>query len=258
MNRALWLLLALAWPREYQAPAHPTLRVMTYNIHHGEGMDGEFDLPRLALLMKNAEPDIIALQEVDVSTHRSSGVNQLAELARLTGMHAEFGKAMNFDGGDYGVAVLSRWPLSQAVSHPLPDPPDREPRIAFTVQVKAGDEGPVVAFTVTHLDPGGDETNRLRQATALNDLVTQGNLPAILAGDMNARADTDVMSILDSRWTNASLANLDAGERQRLRGDFVLYRPADCWRLVESQVIDDRIASDHRPVLVVLEWTARC
>src|ERR1700724_2661395 len=107
---------ATAIVREYPA-AHagehsfemqlPFLRVLTYNIHHGEGTDGRFDLSRLARVMKSVQPDVIALQEVDRGTERSGGVDQLAELARLTDMHAEFGKAMDYSGGGYGVAWLS-------------------------------------------------------------------------------------------------------------------------------------------------------
>jgi endonuclease/exonuclease/phosphatase family metal-dependent hydrolase len=259
MRRALvsGLMLAVLWPAGFQA-APPTIRVLTYNIHHGEGMDGRFDLPRIAAIIKSVAPDLVALQEVDLSTNRSGGVNQLAELVRLTEMHAAFGKTMNFDGGGYGVAVLSRWPVSHTESHPLPGPPDLEPRSAFTMQVKAGADGPQFQFTVTHLDQGREQPNRLAQATALNDRLAQGDVPAVMAGDINARVGTETMNILDTQWTNASVLNIDEAERARLRGDFVLYRPAQCWRVIESRVIDDVIASDHRPVLAVLEWTGGC
>ena len=62
------------------------VRVLTYNIHHGEGLDGRIDLPRQAAIMTSAAPDLVALQEVDRGTARAGGVDQLAELARLTGM----------------------------------------------------------------------------------------------------------------------------------------------------------------------------
>src|SRR5258707_15896745 len=106
----LLLLLALVWPGRLLA-APVVVRVLTYNIHHGEGTDGEFDLPRLANVIKSVEPDLVALQEVDEATERASGVDELAELGRLTGMHTAFGKAMDFQGGAYGVGVLSRWSI---------------------------------------------------------------------------------------------------------------------------------------------------
>src|SRR5688572_8882435 len=113
------LLLAwFIWPGADQAPVPGTLRVLTYNIHHGEGTDGVFDLARIAEVIKSARADLVALQEVDQGTDRAGGVNQLDELARLTGMHAEFGKAMDYMNGGYGVAVLSRWPLVRAHNRP--------------------------------------------------------------------------------------------------------------------------------------------
>ena len=126
--------------------------------------------------MKSVNPDLVALQEVDLGTNRSSGIDQLAELVRLTGMQASFGKTMNFDGGACGVAVLSRWPVWTR-SHPLPHPPELEPRTAFTMRVKAGASGPLFQFTVTHLDQGREQPNRLAQATALNDLLAHGDAP---------------------------------------------------------------------------------
>ena len=87
------------------------IRVLTYNIHHGEGVDGKFDLPRIADVIKLASPDLVALQEVDQGTARASGVDQPAELARLTGMKVVFGRNIDFQGGGYGTAVLSRLPV---------------------------------------------------------------------------------------------------------------------------------------------------
>src|SRR6185295_15807730 len=134
----------------------------------GEGTDGEFDLPRLARIIESSNPDLVALQEVDQGTRRSSGVNQLSELARLTHLHGAFGKAMDFQGGGYGVGVLSRWPLRHVEMHALPDPPDREPRTSLTVAVRVGRGGPLVQFTSTHLDSGRDLVNRMAQADELN------------------------------------------------------------------------------------------
>jgi endonuclease/exonuclease/phosphatase family metal-dependent hydrolase len=241
------------------SPALPRqLRVLTYNIHHGEGMDGQFDLARLAEVMLRTEPDLIALQEVDRRTARAGGVDQLAELERLTGMYGAFGKAMDFQGGAYGVAVLSRFPVLQVQNRALPGSPDREPRTGLTVDVALEGAGPRLHFTSTHLDQGRDLTSRLEQAGYLNVVLAgDDGTPGVLAGDMNSQADTEVMKLLTERWTDMFVAPAPPAptDRPMRRVDYVLVRPAPMWRTVDSQIIDDRVASDHRPVLVVLEWT---
>jgi endonuclease/exonuclease/phosphatase family metal-dependent hydrolase len=251
------LFLALFWSTTTTPAAH-TIRVLTYNIHHGEGMDGEFDLPRLARIIDSTEPDLVALQEVDQATARSSGVNELTELGRLTHLHAVFGKAMEFQGGGYGVGVLSRWPLLRVDVHPLPGPEDREPRTSLTVAVRVNRNGPLLQFTSTHLDSGRDFGNRMAQATELNrQLVHDDRTLAILAGDMNSGAETEVMHILGSSWSNVSPADppplIPTGRPGRV--DHVLVRPLSGWKVIEATVVDAPIASDHRPVLVVLQWT---
>ena len=258
LSALLLLLLLIVSARGFRA-VPVTVRVLTYNIHHGEGTDGQIDLPRLAEVINGVQPDLVALQEVDQGTERSGGVNQLTELERLTKMHGEFGKSMNYFGGGYGVAVLSRWRMSKTEHHPLPTSTDREPRTELTVQVRAGEHGPVLRFTSTHLDQGRDTELRLLQARSLNEHLVHGDgQPSILAGDMNSRPDSDVLQVLGEHWTNASADTLPppAG-RPRPRGDHVLFRPAKCWRVIESTLIDETVASDHRPLLVVLEWTGK-
>lgn len=257
------LAIAIVLEGGYQAaPLSRTLRVLTYNIHHGEGTDGIIDLSRQAEIVMSVQPDLVALQEVDERTERTGGVNQLEEIARVTGLHAAFGKAMDYSGGSYGVAVLSRWPILSTRNDPLPTHADREPRTAFTALVQMDAAGPLLQFTSTHLDQGREEGNRLVQAAHLSALPSGEGVYEILAGDMNSRPDTEVMKILESQWTNATTADpsqpLAADGRPRFRGDYILARPTQCWRVIEATVLDDRLASDHRPVLVVLEWIATC
>lgn len=251
------LLIILALWSTTTPPAPHTVRVLTYNIHHGEGTDGEFDLPRLARIIEGTQPDLVALQEVDQGTKRASGVNELTELARLTHLHGTFGKAMEFQGGGYGLGVLSRWPLKRVEVHPLPGLPDREPRTSLTVAVQIKN-GPFIQFTSTHLDSGRDFGNRIAQANELNHLlVREDAMPTILAGDMNSGLQTEVMRIFDSDWTNVSPEDppplIPTGRPGRV--DHVLVRPFSGWKVIESTVVDAPIASDHRPVLVVLQWT---
>src|SRR6185437_13939279 len=112
------------------------MTVMTYNIHHGAGMDKRVDLPRIANLIKQFNPDFVALQEVDVDTNRTGHLNQPAELGKLTGMHPLFGRAMDYDGGQYGVMILSRSPAIDHRIIELPYTPGgkHEPRVALALR----------------------------------------------------------------------------------------------------------------------------
>jgi endonuclease/exonuclease/phosphatase family metal-dependent hydrolase len=236
-----------------------TVRILTYNIHHGEGMDGVFDLQRLADIISSTQPDLVAIQEVDEATRRSGGVDQLEELARLTGLHPTFGRAMEFQDGGYGVGVLSRWPAISVENQPLPTVPDREPRTALTVVVEPGPQRPPIAFTSTHFDSGRGTELRTKQAAALNDLVASPGHSAalrILAGDLNSGPDTEAVSTLRTRWIDVSgndKPTLSASGRLSYSVDWVLVQSPSPWRVVESRIVDAPIASDHRPVFVVLE-----
>jgi endonuclease/exonuclease/phosphatase family metal-dependent hydrolase len=189
-------------------PAEPVvIRVLTYNIRHGEGRDRVLDLTRTAEAMKKAEPDIIALQEVDRLTNRSGGVDQLAELARMMEMHSEFGRAMAYDGGEYGVGVLSRWPIHGAETNLLPSSEYYEQRTSLSVRVRAGEHGPDFSFTSAHLSTSREVGDALGQADRLNELLVRDRgVSSVLAGDFNAGPDSEVMSVLAAEWTIAAPA----------------------------------------------------
>lgn len=237
--------------------AKPTLRVLCYNIHHGEGTDGKVDLPRLAKVIRDADPDFVALQEVDRKTKRTGGVDQTAELARLTGLHAKFGKAIDYEGGEYGQAILSRFPLGATTIHTLPGEPAREQRIAF--EVRATVDGRELAFVTTHLHHL-EAGLRERQAAKLNELFAAAKVPVILAGDLNATPDSKVAELLGANWTIATadpqLLTYPAAKPTK-QIDYVLFRPSAAFRPVSATVIAEAVASDHRPVLAILERTGK-
>lgn len=233
-------------PSELFAEA-PRLRVLTYNIHHGEGTDRKFDLERLAKIIKATEPDLVALQEVDRKTRRASGVDQAAELGKLTGMHARFGKAMDYSGGQYGEAILSRHEPTKTEVHALPHGPGREPRAAIAVTLAARDGLPELVFIGTHLCHQSTD-DRVAQAKKINAAYpADAKTVAIVGGDLNARTGTPPMREFGRQWTDTM--------PKRNKIDYVLVRPGDPWRIVEAKLIPEPVASDHDPVLVVLEWT---
>jgi endonuclease/exonuclease/phosphatase family metal-dependent hydrolase len=204
----------------------------------------------------------VSLQEVDRGTARAGGVDQALELARLTGMDMAYGKAMDYDGGAYGVAVLSRTPLRLARAHPLPHGEGREPRTALSVLISHEPAGEVL-FIATHLQHNSED-DRLAEAKRINRLfVGGGGPPVILAGDLNAQPLSPPMDVLSKDWRDAAALAPGApaptwpSHEPRVRIDYVLLRPPGAWRVIEADVIDEAVASDHRPLLVVLQWQGR-
>jgi len=239
--------LSLAALPIWGAPTRPKLRVLTYNIHHGEGTDGKLDLQRIAGIIGDLSPDVVALQEVDNKTRRTGGVDQAAELSRLTGMNFAFGMAMPYQGGQYGEAVLSRFPLDRVRTYPLPFHPGIEPRAALRVRIMPDNGLPRFLFASTHLS-NESEPARIEQAQQiLRIFPASGSPPFVLAGDFNAHPESPPMKLLlDSVWKDAIAPQSEI--------DYVLFRASDAWKVTGVKIVDDLVASDHRPVLAVLEW----
>jgi endonuclease/exonuclease/phosphatase family metal-dependent hydrolase len=236
-----------------QQPAN-RLRVLTYNIHHGEGTDGKLDLARIARVIKAAEPDIVALQEVDQKVERSGQIDQPAELARLTGLSVVFGGNFKLQGGDYGNAVLARLPITRSKNHLLPRHNDGEQRGVLECELEL--PGGKLLLLATHLDHRRDETERLASAKAINELIVEHkDTPAILAGDLNAVPQSEVLKQFLTVWTDTApqpLLTIPV-ETPARQIDYVLVRPAGRWKVIDAKVLDEPVASDHRPLLVDLE-----
>ncbi len=97
------------------------LRVLTYNIHHGVGIDNKLDLDRIAKFIVNNKIDIAAVQEVDSCTERTGKINTPSYLAEKTGMEFAFGGNIKFDGGSYGNLILSKFPILNCLNITLPN-----------------------------------------------------------------------------------------------------------------------------------------
>jgi endonuclease/exonuclease/phosphatase family metal-dependent hydrolase len=240
-------------------PSNPTsLRVMAYNLHHGEGVDGRLDLERIAAVIRGANPDLVALQEVDRKATRTGGIDQAAEYARLTGLHVWYGGAMPFQGGEYGQALLSRWPLEEPRVVRLPGTAGREPRIAVSAFIQVPGLGRI-RWVGLHLDASREDGDRWEQAGALLKEWEQDPTPTLLAGDFNATPESRVMRrLLDpgTPWEDTagtSAAPTIPAEAPRSRIDFVLASPRGFWKTLESKVIPEAVASDHRPLIVTLQ-----
>lgn len=230
------------------------LRVLTYNIHHGRGLDGRIDLPRIAKVIKQCNPDLVALQEVDRETQRSGNVDQLERLASMTGLRAVYGKAIDFSGGEYGVGVLSKLPVVSHKRYPLPHSEGHEQRVALRVTVRLRGGMPL-QFVSTHLDHTRDASDRLAQSKQIREQFASAKEMTIVAGDLNARPDSNVIRRELQPWLPAAIKNMASTfpSDPRSKIDYVLLRKSDNWTVLATQVIDDGGASDHAPLLVTLK-----
>jgi len=166
------------------APSHKPIRLVSYNIKRGFGMDGRTDLNRTIESLRKLKPDLLSLQEVDKNCDRSGSQNQPALIAKALGLEPAFQKFMDFDGGEYGLAVFSKFPIIKMGSHHLPT--GREPRFAQEIQVELDSKR--VSFVGLHLDWTTPEL-RVPQATTLIRALTDRK-HVILAGDFNAQPDS--------------------------------------------------------------------
>lgn len=254
---ALWVFLSTPVrvgfaPRQAEEYGGATLRVLAYNIKHGEGMDGAVDLERAAAVISALDPDVVALQEVDSAVERTNRLDQATVLAEVTGMHSAFGGFFDYQGGRYGMALLSRYPLQSVENHRLPD--GAEPRTALAVRIDPEEDGDEIIVVGIHLYATAEE--RSAQADCLLEIFRDVTTPIILAGDFNSTPDSEVMASfrLDSwfipdKGEDHLTFPSDAPEREI---DYILYRPAERFEIVRVDVIDEPLASDHRPVFMEL------
>lgn len=233
------------------------IRVLSYNIKHGEGVDGKVDLSRAARIIKSVSPDLVALQEVDSGTKRTAQVDQPKVLGELTGMQVVFGDNIPYQGGRYGNAVLSRLPIVRTQNHRLPSFYHGEQRGLFEIEVRPPGSNFSFLFFATHLDYRPQDHERVASASLINELVaSRGDIAALLVGDLNSEPESRPIQELKQRWqqTNVKTMLTFPSPSPVKQIDYVLYYPARRWCVQETKMLDEPIASDHRPVLAVLKF----
>jgi endonuclease/exonuclease/phosphatase family metal-dependent hydrolase len=233
-------------PRE---PA--TLRVMTFNIHHGEGSDGKVDLERIAALIKDNKIDLVALQEVDRNTQRTGRRDFVKELAALTGMNSAFGKNLDLEGGEYGNAILSWYPITSVTNYALPKVVAGEQRGMLTASIPT--PMGILVFCSVHLDHRRPEEDRLASVEAIHATLRPINKPIIVAGDFNATPDSETYNRMRKDdffmdvWSRVGNGNgfTIPNENPRSRIDYLFYRGV----AARNAAVLDSDASDHLPVI---------
>ncbi|MFN2315650.1 MAG: endonuclease/exonuclease/phosphatase family protein [Gemmatimonadales bacterium] len=231
-------------------PAVPVdLRLVTYNIRHGRGMDGEVNLERTAAVLRELAPDIVALQEVDNGVIRSGSQDQAAVLGELLGMHHAFGSFMDYQGGQYGMAILSRLPIVRENPVALPD--GNEPRVALAVEVEASGGHRLMLVNV-HFDWVASDSFRFAQAEHLAGYLDALTVPYLLLGDFNDEPASRTLGLFRSRAVEVAKpagAGVTFPSAEPVKEiDYIFAAPAAAWDVGTAAVIAEREASDHRPV----------
>ena len=249
--------LCLVWVVGCRSAGKPgearTFRVMTYNIHHGEGVDGKVDLQRIADLIKREQADIVALQEVDKGVERTARRDFPAEFAALTGMTCVFSNNFAFQGGEYGNAVLTRFPVKRWTNRHYQMLRPGEQRGLLQVVLEVHDRE--LVFLNTHIDYRADDTERLMNvAEMLEAIEAYGGRPMILCGDFNdtpgSRTHQKIAQAFVDAWATGGTGDgfTIPSEQPRKRIDYLWLgkdSPIDVLRLWVPQ----SDASDHLPVV---------
>lgn len=260
MNKFLWTLILVSLITFCSSAVEPNpepvvLKVMTYNIHHGEGEDGVIDINRIAEIILNADPDLVSLQEVDRFVQRTDRADQPEQLKELTGMFMEFGFAINYQGGDFGNVILSKHPFEKLTLHPLPGDPGEDRTLMEALIRLPGYEDPII-FLATHLDTF--TRPRIESIPLILDVVPDTSETFyILAGDLNDGPGTLAMDMLMERLVNAAPPDLFTfpSRNPDRQIDHILYTAMDGWAVERIEVLDEPIASDHAPLVATFRFT---
>ena len=218
-----------------------TIRVMSYNIQNGRGMDSIVDYQRIADVITGVAPDVVALQELDSVTNRSKGVDVLARLAGLTAMYPVYGASIPYDDGQYGIGVLSK---EKPVSWKrIPLPGSEEARSLLMVEFKG------YVLCCTHFSLTMDD--RQASVAIIDQAVKDFDKPVILAGDINARPSSPVIQAFRENWeilSDTARFTIPSDTPNRTIDYILGYTPKGHTYSVWQTRVLNTLASDHLPL----------
>lgn len=247
----------LIWPviNYGQSPAGENIRlkVLSYNLRFGELAS----LEELAEFIKETDPDIVALQEVDVRTNRDRAPHQngkdfITELGYRTGLLSAYARTIDYSGGYYGIGILSKFPFEHTRKALLPKPEGGHEQRAMLLANVELPEGRKITFISTHLDHSSSEVRSV-QIQTINKIVNELQHPVIIAGDFNARPDSP--EIEEGMKTFLQVCSDDytiPSTHPRSKIDYIFCKPADRRLKVESNTPVVTL-SDHLPIISTIE-----
>ena len=219
-----------------------TVQFMSYNIRNGNGIDNVKDLNRIVTAIQKQDPDVLACQEVDSVTTRCNGEYTLGILAERTNRYATYAPAINFQGGKYGIGMLSK---EKPLSHKQYQLPGREEQRTLLVV-----EFEKYVYCCTHLSLTPED--QLLSLPIINEIAKAYQKPFFLAGDLNAHPDSEFIKGLQQDFNVISSINeyTFPADQPNETIDYIAVRQQDAARVtvVTSEVVNEPAASDHRPI----------
>ena len=228
------------------------LKVMTFNVR----MSGEltlYDVVPFANLIRQYDPDLIALQEVDYKVARSNQIDFATLLAAELGMFPVFGKAINSGSGEYGSAILSKYPFMATRNEQLPKPEGTKEQRAVIIAEVVLPSGQMVRFASTHLDHSNNAV-RTAMVNSLNALLLKGDMPTILAGDFNAKPEESSIASGMQQWKQICNNNPTFPNNPTSKIDYLFGYPKASCKTISTRVITLTNISDHCPVVAEIEF----
>lgn len=242
--------------------ADAVVRVLVFNIHAGKDAAATGNLEAVADLIRSTAADLALIQEVDRGTRRSGKVDQPHVISARSGFPVAFGRSLDYDGGQYGIAALARDGFTAQFTESLAVVPiqaraggSHEPRAALVVAVRTA-IGNLTALN-THLDASREEGYRLQEINRILELLARtkrSGMPSLAAGDFNAEPGSEVHKRVLASGLRDAWLECGSGEgltypadKPVKRIDYVFL--ADPLHCTEARVIETTI-SDHRPLLV--------
>ena len=209
------------------AQAQNTLRLMTYNIKNANGMDNVQNFQRVANVINNACPDAVAIQELDSMTNRSGKTYVLGEIAERTQMHAYFAPAIDYDGGKYGIGLLTKQTPIRIQTMALPG--REEARTLIMAEFED------YIYCCTHLSL--TEEDRMTSLEMIKNFAASAKKPFFLAGDMNAEPQSDFIKGLQKDFQILSNPKVPTFPVSCIQTNLVSLQKAErqkngllCWR----------------------------
>lgn len=247
---ALGLLLGSLCMSSCTAPKENTLRMMTYNIHNAIGMDDKVDIERVSEVILREAPDVVAVQEVDSVTERSGKIDLLKEIGEQTGMCTSFAPAIEYQGGKYGIGILSKTAPKSLKQIPLPG--REEARTLLLAEFDA------YYFACVHLSLTAEDRNA--SAALIRQVLPDTDKPVFLAGDWNMEATFPEFKEMERTFTilnDTKESTYPSPQPEECLDYVVVAKQAGQDTPVEilsREVVEETVASDHRPVVVAVKW----